>query len=204
MRNQEVGEEVTTKQANREIVIGSEVRKDLRMEEMGKNKDNILPIQNNKKLNVFGWASTNPCYGGTGSGSLSDAYPTVSLLQGLENAGYSLNSELSNFYQKYRGDRPEVGMFAQDWTLPEPAAATYPKQMMTNAKKFSDTALVVITRVGGEGADLPTDMSKVTYKDNSKDYKDFPAGSHYLQLSKSEKNMLDMVCGNFDNVVIVN
>ena len=53
-----------------------------------KNEDNMLPMENNKKLNVFGWASTNPCYGGTGSGSLSDAYETVSLLQGLENAGF--------------------------------------------------------------------------------------------------------------------
>ena len=56
-----------------------------------KNEDNMLPMENNKKLNVFGWASTNPCYGGTGSGSLSDAYETVSLLQGLENAGFELN-----------------------------------------------------------------------------------------------------------------
>ncbi len=39
---------------------------------------------------------------------------------------------------------------------------------MANAKEFSDTAMVVITRVGGEGADLPTDVSKVTYTDNSK------------------------------------
>lgn len=167
------------------------------------DKDNILPIQSTKNLNVFGWASTNPCYGGTGSGALSDAYPTVSLLQGLENAGYSLNNELSDFYTSYNAARPEVGMFAQDWTLPEPAASTYTDDMIANAKEFSDVAMVVITRVGGEGADLPTDMSKVTYNDNSKDYKDFPEGSHYLELSQSEKDMLDLVCKNFDNVVVV-
>ena len=51
-----------------------------------KNEENVLPMSDSKNLNVFGWASTNPCYGGTGSGSLSDAYETVSLLQGLENA----------------------------------------------------------------------------------------------------------------------
>lgn len=167
------------------------------------NKDDILPLQDTKNLNVFGWASTNPCYGGTGSGSLSDAYPTVTLLQGLENAGYSINTELEDFYTTYRADRPEVGMFAQDWTLPEPAASTYTDSMMQNAKDFSDTAVVVITRVGGEGADLPTDMSSVTYTDNSADYKDFPEGSHYLELSQSEKDMLDLVCSNFDNVVVV-
>ena len=167
------------------------------------NKDSILPLQDTKKLNVFGWASTNPCYGGTGSGSLSDAYPTVSLLQGLENSGFSLNTELEDFYSGYRADRPEVGMFAQDWTLPEPAASTYSDKMISDAKDFSDTAVVVITRVGGEGADLPTDMSAVTYTDNSKDYKDFPEGSHYLELSQSEKDMMDLVCSNFDDVVVV-
>jgi beta-glucosidase len=168
-----------------------------------KNDNNELPLSDTKSLNLFGWASTNPCYGGTGSGSLSAAYPTVSITQGLEDAGYSLNTELSDFYKAYRADRPEVGMWAQDWTLPEPTAASYSKEMMDNAKAFSDTAVVVITRVGGEGADLPTDVSKVTYTDNSKDYKDFEAGEHYLQLSKTEKDMMDLVCSNFDNVVVV-
>ena len=168
-----------------------------------KNEDNMLPLAENSSLNVFGWASTNPCYGGTGSGSLSDAYPTVSLLQGLEDAGFQLNTELSDFYTAYRADRPEVGMWAQDWTLPEPTAASYTEEMLDNAKAFSDTAMVVITRVGGEGADLPTDVSQVTYEDNSTEYKDFEAGEHYLQLSRTEKDMLDLVCKNFDNVVLV-
>ena len=168
-----------------------------------KNEDNMLPLAENSSLNVFGWASTNPCYGGTGSGSLSDAYPTVSLLQGLEDAGFQLNTELSDFYTAYRADRPEVGMWAQDWTLPEPTAASYTEEMLDNAKAFSDTAMVVITRVGGEGADLPTDVSQVTYEDNSTEYKDFEAGEHYLQLSRTEKDMLDLVCENFDNVVLV-
>ncbi len=168
-----------------------------------KNEDNMLPLAENSSLNVFGWASTNPCYGGTGSGSLSDAYPTVSLLQGLEDAGFRLNTELSDFYTAYRADRPEVGMSEQDWTLPEPTAASYTEEMLDNAKAFSDTAMVVITRVGGEGADLPTDVSQVTYEDNSAEYKDFEAGEHYLQLSRTEKDMLNLVCENFNNVVLV-
>ena len=168
-----------------------------------KNEDNILPLADNNKLNVFGWASTNPCYGGTGSGSLSDAYETVSLLQGLENAGFELNTELSDFYTAYRADRPEVGMWAQDWTLPEPTADSYTDDLMNNAKDFSDTAMVVITRVGGEGADLPVDVSQVTYTNNSDEYNDFEPGEHYLQLSQTERNMLDLVCENFDNVVVV-
>lgn len=166
------------------------------------DNDGTLPMAKNSKLNVFGWASTNPCYGGTGSGALSDAYPTVTLLEGLKNAGFELNTELSDFYTSYRADRPEVGMFAQDWTLPEPEAAQYTDEMMNNAKAFSDTAMVVITRVGGEGADLPTDVSQVTY-DAGHSYNDFEPGDHYLQLSKTEKDMMDLVCKNFDKVVVV-
>lgn len=161
-----------------------------------------LPLAKNSKLNVFGWASTNPCYGGTGSGALSDAYPTVSLLEGLTNAGFELNTELSDFYTAYRADRPEVGMFAQDWTLPEPEEAQYSDDLINNAKAFSDTAMIVITRVGGEGADLPTDVSTVTY-DAGHSYNDFEPGEHYLQLSKTEEDMVDLVCKNFDNVIVV-
>lgn len=166
------------------------------------DNDGTLPMAKNSKLNVFGWASTNPCYGGTGSGALSDAYPTVTLLEGLTNAGFELNTELSDFYTSYRADRPVVGMFSQDWTLPEPEAAQYTDEMMNNAKAFSDTAMVVITRVGGEGADLPTDVSKVTY-DAGHSYNDFEPGEHYLQLSKTEEDMVKLVCDNFDNVVVV-
>ena len=166
------------------------------------DNDGTLPLAKNSKLNVFGWASTNPCYGGTGSGSLSDAYPTVTLLEGLTNAGFELNTELSDFYTAYRADRPVVGMWSQDWTLPEPEASQYSDEMMENAKAFSDTAMVVITRVGGEGADLPTDVSQVTY-DAGHSYNDFEAGEHYLQLSKTEKDMVDLVTSNFDNVIVV-
>ena len=82
------------------------------------NEDNTLPMAEGTKLNVFGWSSTNPVYGGTGSGSLSDAYPTVSLLEGLENAGFEVNQDLVDFYKGYRETRPTVGMWGQDWTIP--------------------------------------------------------------------------------------
>ncbi len=167
-----------------------------------KNEGDMLPLAE-KKLNVFGWASTNPCYGGTGSGALSDSYPIVSLLDGLKNAGIETNQELTDFYVAYRADRPVVGIGEQDWTLPEPPAANYSEDLIGSAKSFSDTAVVVITRVGGEGADVPRDLGQVTYNDNSPDYKDFPAGTHFLQLSQTERDMLDLVCANFDNVVVV-
>ena len=185
------------------------------------NEDSILPLAGGAKLNVFGWASTNPCYGGTGSGALNDAYPTVTLLQGLTNAGIQLNTELENFYVNYKADRPVVGMWAQDWTLPEPNVSLYTDELINNAKEFSDTAMIVITRVGGEGADLPDDMLSVvdgsyasrsgagntyyvgTYDDTLNEGSDWDAGDHFLQLSNREEEMVALVCANFDNVVVV-
>ena len=171
---------------------------------MLKNDDSNLPLSN-KKVNVFGWGSTNPVYGGTGSGSMSDQYETVSLLDGMKQAGLKTNTELSKLYTDYRKDRPEVGMFAQDWTLPEVPAKQYSDKLVSDAKDFSDEAVVVLTRVGGEGADLPTDMKAkgITYKNNSKDYDDFQKGESFLQLSKTERDMIDLVTSNFKKVTLV-
>lgn len=168
-----------------------------------KNDDNLLPMTDNKNLNVFGWASANPVYGGTGSGALSDSYEIVDLTTGLENAGFNLNTELSDFYTEYRADRPEVGMWEQDWTLPEPPVENYSEDMLANAREFSDTAMVVFSRPGGEHIDLPQDMTDLNYTNNSDEYADFTEGMHYLEMSQSERNMLDMVCENFENVIVV-
>ena len=194
---------------------------------LAKDEDGILPVASGSKLNVFGWASTNPCYGGTGSGALNTAYPVTDLLTGLHDAGIETNEELSKFYTDYKADRPSVGMAAQDWTLPEPNVSLYTDEMMENAKAFSDTAMVVITRVGGEGADLPTDMTSVvdgswirrvaqaygsergtgyyngTYDDSLNEGNDWDKGDHFLQLSNREEDLLDLVTANFDNVILV-
>ena len=171
---------------------------------MLKNDDSNLPLSN-KKVNVFGWSSTNPVYGGTGSGSMSDQYDTVSLLDGMKEAGLETNADLTKLYTDYRADRPVVGMWSQDWTLPEVPADQYSDSLISDAKSFSDEAVVVLTRVGGEGADLPTNMKAktITYKNNSKDYDDFQDGEHFLQLSKTERDMIDLVTKNFDKVTLV-
>ena len=187
---------------------------------LAKNVDGILPIVSGSKLNVFGWASTNPCYGGTGSGALNAAYPTTDLLTGLKNAGIETNAELSQFYTDYCATRPTVAMWVQDWTIVEPAASAYPQTLIDNAKAFSDTAMIVITRVGGEGADLPTDMMAVvdgswksnaadagyfagTYNEDQNEGPDWDEGDHFLQLTNQEEQMVELVCSNFDNVVVV-
>ncbi|MSS13335.1 glycoside hydrolase family 3 protein [Bifidobacterium tsurumiense] len=169
------------------------------------NNDDMLPISNPGNLNVFGWASTNPIYGGTGSGALSDAYDTTSILDSLHDAGFKTNDELTKFYTDYSTERGAITVTSADWTLPEPPAQTYGDSLVQDAKDFSDTAMIVIGRIGGEGLDLPTDMNAegTTYNENSGDYKDFPEGTHYLELSQSERDMIDLVTSNFDNVVLV-
>ncbi len=190
-----------------------------------KNDGDALPLDGTNKINVFGWGSTNGVYGGVGSGSVSDTYPITSLLDGLHNAGFETNDELTQLYVDYRADRPAVTPRAQDWTVPEVPVADYSEELLANAREFSDTAVVVITRVGGEGADLPKDVASITvhgednvdatayeqetgntyekYINNSSEYDDFEEGQHILELSRTEREMLEMVCENFDDVVLV-
>jgi beta-glucosidase len=108
-------------------------------------------------------------------------------------------------------------MWAQDWTLPEPNVSAYTDELIANAKAFSDTAMIVISRSGGEGADLPADMNAVVdgsyqdgttytagvYDDYLNEGNDWDEGDHYLQLSNREEEMVDLVCKNFDKVVLV-
>ncbi len=184
------------------------------------NDDSILPLSDTK-VNVFGWSATNPCYGGTGSGALNDAYETTTFLQGLTDAGIEYNTDLIDFYTEYHdASLPNVGMWVQDWTLPQPYADDYSDDLISGAQEYSDTAIIFISRVGGEGADLPTDMTAVvdgswatqnngatyyggSYDDTVNDGTDWDEGDHYLQLSNPEEEMVELVCSNFDNVIVI-
>ena len=182
-----------------------------------KNENGRLPLEEGTKLNVFGWASTNPVYGGTGSGGLSDAYPTVSLLEGLENAGFEVNGELVDFYKNFRETRPTVGMWGQDWTIPEPTIEEYDEAgIFESAKEYSDTAVVVISRSGGEGADLPKSLDtevEDTFEagyafgasglriSDQKD--DLDASKHFLELTNREQAMLDRVAADYEDIIVV-
>ena len=166
--------------------------------------ESLLPLNETKKLNIFGWESINPAYGGAGSGGINDLYDIVSLNQGLENAGFSINQKLVDFYNNYGADDPEMSIQKQSWTLPEPPVDTYSDELIKSAKEYSDVAVVVLSRKAGEGHnDIPMDVRKAAYDNNSDEYDDFPEGEHYLQLSQTERNMVDMVCSNFDNVIVV-
>lgn len=166
--------------------------------------ESLLPLNETKKLNIFGWESINPAYGGAGSGGINDLYDIVSLNQGLENAGFSINQELVDFYNNYGADNPEMSIQKQSWTLPEPPVDTYDDELIKSAKEYSDVAVVVLSRKAGEGHnDIPMDVKKAAYDNNSDEYDDFPEGEHYLQLSQTERDMVDMVCSNFDNVIVI-
>ena len=135
----------------------------------------------------------------------TEQYATVSLLDGLKEAGIETNADLSKLYTDYRTDRPSVWILQQDWTLPEVPVDQYPDSLISDAKSYSDEAVVVITRVGGEGADLPMDMTAdgINYTNNSDSYADFQKGQSFLELSKTERDMIDMVTKNFDKVTLV-
>ena len=190
-----------------------------------RNEDAALPLKKSEnKLNVFGWASTKPYLGGTGS-SESGSADVVDLLEALANGGYEVNPTLTQMYVDYAAERPTADMFGQNLTLPEPTMEYYTQAIMDEAKAFSDTAMVVIARGGGENYDLPTDMNavingtyniaskvsinpdvypytKVTYQNNG-DYDDFEPGESYLELSVTEEKLLDLVCANFDKVILI-
>lgn len=177
-----------------------------------KNENDSLPISTDTKLNIFGWGSTQPIYGGTGSGSVSEE-TAVSLIQGIENAGFETNKELTKFYTDYRSDRPEIGMGGVDWTSVQPTIKDYNDAgIFEQAKEYSDTAVVVLTRSGGEGPDLPEKMSTdntynktqmggdVVYTTQEED-----GGSDvsYLELTSRERDMLEEVNKDFSNVIVI-
>ena len=190
----------------------------------------ILPLSNTSKINVFGWAATNPIYGGTGSGSSSNE-GNIDVLTSLKNAGFEVNQEIIDLYTEYAPTRTLGGNVTSvtftDWSLPEPPVDRYTTELMDNAKAFSDTAVIVLARSGGEGQDLPADMSKVidgtvddvrqmlakgnegynyyaaAYTNNSDAYDDFAPGESYLQLSQTERDMINLVTDSFDKVILV-
>lgn len=190
--------------------------------------DGLLPLSGVENLNIFGWDSVNPVYGGTGSGA-TDESKAISMLQAFENAGFQTNETLSQMYRGYRESRPvatiQGGTGTYDLTLPEPTVDYYTDEIMEEAKAFSDVAVITIGRPGGEGFDLPHDMNALihgtydindtvangnenyTYTrmayENNGDYDDFDPGEHFLQLSNTEEAMIEKVCSEFEDVIVV-
>ncbi len=122
-----------------------------------KNDGNTLPLKDQKKVALFGNTSYDIIAGGTGSGDVNKAY-TISLLQGLANAGYSTDDEIKQQYSAYIADykakHPKKNFF-EEFTNPTPPAPEFEvnKDILTKKAEEADVAIYTIGRNAGEGRD---------------------------------------------------
>lgn len=122
-----------------------------------KNDHQALPLNSKSNLAAYGNTSYAFIAGGTGSGDVNEAY-TISLVQGLQNSGYTLDEEIKNLYATYLDDynnkHPKKG-FIQEIMNPTPSAAELESYPALLAKKSDETdaALITIGRNAGEFRD---------------------------------------------------
>jgi beta-glucosidase len=122
-----------------------------------KNEGSTLPLKNTKSIAAFGNTSYDFISGGTGSGDVNEAY-TISLVQGLSNAGYSVDEDMKNAYthhiDEYKAKHPKKGFF-QEFMNPTPPPPEFTVENILLDKKAVETevALITIGRNAGEGAD---------------------------------------------------
>lgn len=179
-----------------------------------KNEESALPLSAGQKITVFGRNSVGIALGGSGSnkGDTSNAVDDVS--DALIGAGFDCNTTIRDYYASVSGmERPEVSMGTRLTGYPVcEAPLPYPESVTGSYASFNDAAVVVLSRIGGEGYDLPRTMFRVG---GSYDKWTADAGSrelvsgaasmddHYLQLDKNEQDMLAEACENFDKVIVV-
>src|SRR5699024_6642870 len=161
------------------------------------NKNNSLPLSDVKQLNVFGIGSVATVFGGSGSGA-SDESANVTFQEGLENAGFTLNPELVDFYNGNKPEKDEQDNFnlnGGDYNIYEPDMDSLTDELLANAVDYSDVAVVVFSRNGGEGGDLPMDMEE---------FQNGTPGKSYLELQDIEEDLLNKVKeSGFENIVVV-
>ena len=172
----------------------------------------VLPLEKEtKKVNVFGWASTN--WLASGSGSAQTVGIETDLLKALEAAGFSYNTDLSKMYEKFMGSNPykdALHNYAEKTCrLYEPSIKNenyYSTELLADAKEFSDTAIVVLGRYSGESIDCPREQYKVTETKNGKyDEKNVIVDKSrtFLDASTEEIELLEYVAANYENVIVL-
>lgn len=161
-----------------------------------------LPLSQNAKISVFGINSVNLVYGGSGSGG-KDSSGAVDLYQSLSNAGIDYNGDLKSFYDgqkaagKGRGKSPGFGAYLEGFATGELQLSDYSGGISQYYGSHTDAALVVFSRIGGEGFDLPRTMKSISGSN--------PA-DHYLQLDNNERALLGALCAEnspFSNVIAI-
>lgn len=155
------------------------------------NKNNTLPLAGETKLNVFGRGGYYSTFGGTGSGAGGTNY--TNLYDGLKESGFELNEDLIAFYEENAKESEDMGIVGTDFGLYENDPEEL-SEVLPSAKEYSDVAVYVISRVGGEGDDLPKDMS---------DYYGGESGKHYLELNAAEEGTVSLLEENFGTVIVV-
>ena len=165
--------------------------------------EGALPLKAGAKVSVYGMNSVDMVYGGSGSAA-KDSADSVDLYKSLTNAGISYNTALKSFYDgkkssgKGRPKSPSMGDIVNGFATGELAQSEYSGGANAYAGEFTDAALVVISRIGGEGYDLPTTSVNTAGRSNAQE--------HYLELDDNEKALLSELCKNgspFKNVVLI-
>lgn len=157
------------------------------------NENGALPLAEGASVSCFSNSSTNLVYGGTGSGNI-DASTADNLKTALEKSGFKVNETLWNFYAEGEGSayaRPKGGMVSlASASVTEVPWNVYTDEVKDSVATYGDAAIAVISRVGGEGADL-------SYQ-----------GTNYLALDENEKEMMSNVAamkadGTVDKVIVL-
>lgn len=167
-----------------------------------KNENAALPMNKGARISVFSKNSVNLSYGGSGSGGF-DTSNNKNLYESLNDAGFVTNPTLKRFYESSQSGpvRTANSSDLDNGDNQKIATAETPQNKYTDAVKksyadYSDAALVVITRIGGEGFDLPR------YQGDSEGA--VSPDSHYLELDQNEIDLLTAVTdGTFKRVVVV-
>lgn len=166
-----------------------------------KNENDSLPLDTSDdremNINLFGWSVVDPVIsGGIGSGT-GNTSSTLDIIGGMENNGFSVNRELIDFYESLdysRGVVNDWGSFDVELNKVEAPLDVYDPILFSNAQEFSDVAVIVLSRLGSEMEDLPTDMSEFGGQ----------ADEHYLELGEDEEALLDKVISmDFEKVIVL-
>jgi len=159
------------------------------------NENAALPLAEKAKVSLFSTSSVNIVYGGTGSANV-DTTKCDDLKTALEKEGFAVNKTLWDFYltgdaAKYT--REDAGATAQDSAgssgygtaeIVEAPWKVYTKDVLASVEDYGDAAIVVLSRIGGEGADAYFDNTLENGGNNEK------MNYNYLALSQDEKDML--------------
>lgn len=196
----------TQKATNKAEAFANAQEVNLKLAEEGfvmlKNENAALPMNKGARISVFSKNSVNLSYGGSGSGGF-DTSNSKNLYESLNDAGFVTNPTLKNFYESSQSGpvRTANSSDLDNGDNQKIATAETPQSKYTDAVKnsyadYSDAALVVITRIGGEGFDLPR------YQGDSEGA--VSPDSHYLELDQNEIDLLTAVTdGTFKRVVVV-